>query len=116
MFNLNRVYCLRSLTARRKSLCIAALGLIIIFGAFLRVHNVERRTLDHSEVYSPGIDLPWHLSNPNPRFTLWQTLAGTIAGEPPGYYMVMLGWTKCSVVAFYRCVCRRYCLVSQALC
>src|SRR5262249_54070302 len=45
---------------------------------------------------SPGIDLPWYLSNPNPRFSLWQTLAGTIAGEPhpPGYYVVMLGWTK----------------------
>ncbi len=83
VFNLNPAYFVRSLTDRRKSLCVAALGLIIILGAFLRVHNVERRTLDHSEVYSPGIDLPWHLSNPNPRFTLWQTLAGTIAGEPP---------------------------------
>lgn len=96
MFNLNRALLARTLTVRQRALCIAALGVILIAGAFLRIHNVERRTLDHPEVYAPGIDLPWNLSNPNPRFTLWQTLAGTIAGEPhpPGYYIVMLGWTK----------------------
>ena len=57
---------------------------------------MDYRTLDHPEVFSPGIDLPWDLSNPHPRFSLWQTLAGTIVGEihPPGYYMVMLPWTK----------------------
>jgi 4-amino-4-deoxy-L-arabinose transferase-like glycosyltransferase len=80
----------------QKTLAVAALSIILVLGAVLRVHDVERRTLNHPEVYSPGIDLPWNLSNPNPRFTLWQTLAGTIAGEPhpPGYYIVMLAWTK----------------------
>jgi len=75
---------------------VAALGVVLVVGAMLRLHNVDYRTLNHPEVYTPGIDLPWHLSNPNPRFSLWQTLAGTIAGEPhpPGYYVVMLGWTK----------------------
>jgi len=74
----------------------AALGIILICGAFLRLHNLERRTLNHPEVYSPGIDLPLQLSNPHPRFTVWQTLAGSIAGEPhpPAYYLVMLGWTQ----------------------
>ena len=85
-----------SLKSRQKFIAAVALGVILIVGAVLRLHDVEYRTLNHPEVYSPGIDLPWHLSNPNPRFTLWQTLAGTIAGEPhpPGYYVVMLGWTK----------------------
>jgi hypothetical protein len=75
---------------------IVTLGVILIIGAVLRLHDIESRTLNHPEVYTPGIDLPWHLSNPNPRFSLWQTLAGTIAGEPhpPGYYVVMLVWTK----------------------
>jgi 4-amino-4-deoxy-L-arabinose transferase-like glycosyltransferase len=75
---------------------VATLGIILIFAGLLRMHNIEDRTLDHPEVYAPGIDLPWGLTNPNPRFTLWQTLAGSIAGEPhpPAYYVMMLGWTK----------------------
>ncbi|MEX0802420.1 MAG: glycosyltransferase family 39 protein [Candidatus Binatia bacterium] len=87
---------LLSLTDQQKWVAVAALIVIVIFGALLRLHNVEHRTLDHPEVYTPGIDLPWDLSNPHPRFSLWQTLAGTIAGEPhpPGYYVVMLGWTQ----------------------
>ena len=85
-----------SLTVRQKCGAVAVLGVILMVGAVLRLHGVESRTLNHPEVYAPGIDIPWHLSNPNPRFSLWQTLAGTIAGEPhpPGYYVVMLGWTK----------------------
>ncbi len=72
------------------------LGIIVIAGACLRLYKVEYRTLNHPEVYAPGIDLPWNLSNPNPRLSLGQTLKGTIAGEPhpPGYYVLMLGWTK----------------------
>jgi uncharacterized membrane protein len=87
---------LASLRVHQRFGAVVALGVILIIGAMLRLHNVESRTLNHPEVYTPGIDLPWHLSNPNPRFSLWQTLAGTIAGEPhpPGYYVVMLGWTK----------------------
>src|SRR6476659_333576 len=68
-----------SLKARQEFVAAVALGVIIIVGAVLRLHNVEYRTLDHPEAYTPGIDLPWQLSNPNPRFSLWQTLAGTIA-------------------------------------
>ena len=84
------------LISRQKFIVCLALGAILTVGAVLRFHDVERRTLNHPEAYTPGIDLPWNLSNPNPRFTLWQTLAGSIAGEPhpPGYYIVMLGWTK----------------------
>ena len=72
------------------------LGVLLAAAAALRLHDLDFRTLNHPEVYAPGIDLPWGLSNPNPRFSLWQTLAGSIAGEPhpPGYYILMLGWTK----------------------
>jgi 4-amino-4-deoxy-L-arabinose transferase-like glycosyltransferase len=85
-----------SLTVRQRCGAVMILGVILMIGAVLRLHNVGYRTLDHPEVYAPGIDLPWHLSNPNPRFSLWQTLAGTIVGEPhpPGYYVVMLAWTR----------------------
>ena len=75
---------------------VVILAGILIIAAGLRLYRVEYRTLNHPEVYAPGIDLPWDLSNPHPRFTLGQTLAGTIAGEPhpPAYYVLMLGWTK----------------------
>jgi 4-amino-4-deoxy-L-arabinose transferase-like glycosyltransferase len=85
-----------SLKSHQNFVVAVALGAILTLGAVLRFHDVGYRTLSHPEAYTPGIDLPWNLSNPNPRFSLWQTLAGTIAGEPhpPGYYVVMLGWTK----------------------
>ena len=72
------------------------LGIVLVTATALRLDGLGDRTLNHPEVYSPGIDLPWHLSNPNPRFTLTQTLKGSIGGEPhpPGYYILMLGWTK----------------------
>src|SRR5215813_4394035 len=81
---------------QRKWVGIAILTVLLLFGAFLRLHHVDHHTISHPEVYTPGIDLPWELSNPHPRFSLWQTLAGTIAGEPhpPGYYILMLGWTR----------------------
>lgn len=83
-------------TKRRLGGAAITLGLILAVAAALRFHDVTYRTLNHPEVYSPGIDLPWGLSNPNPRFSLFQTLAGSISGEPhpPGYYILMLGWTK----------------------
>ncbi len=85
-----------SLKARQELRVFLTLIVILIIGAVLRLHHVDYRTLNHPEVYAPGIDLPSGLSNPNPRFTLSQTLKGTIAGEPhpPGYYILMLGWTK----------------------
>ena len=85
-----------SLKVQQEVRAVVTLAVILIIGAVLRLHDVDYRTLNHPEVYSPGIDLPWDLSNPNPRFSLAQTLKGTIAGEPhpPGYYILMLGWTK----------------------
>ncbi len=85
-----------SLKGRQEFRAVLTLMVILIIGAVLRLHDVDHRTLNHPEVYAPGIDLPWGLSNPNPRFTLAQTLKGSIAGEPhpPGYYILMLGWTK----------------------
>lgn len=87
---------LASLKGQKIFALVMAVGVILTVGAVLRIHNLDYRTLDHPEVYSPGIDLPWGLTNPNPRFSLSQTLAGSIAGEPhpPGYYILMLGWTR----------------------
>jgi 4-amino-4-deoxy-L-arabinose transferase-like glycosyltransferase len=85
-----------ALNVPRQYGAVFALGAILVAAAAVRLHHLAYRTLNHPEVYTPGIDLPWNLSNPNPRFSLWQMLAGTIAGEPhpPGYYIVMLGWTE----------------------
>jgi hypothetical protein len=85
-----------SWVSRPEVRAVVLLSVILAAAAGLRLHGVGARTLNHPEVYSPGIDLPWHLSNPNPRFTLAQTLKGSIGGEPhpPGYYILMLGWTK----------------------
>ena len=71
-----------ALIDQRKWVSLVVLIVLLLFGAFLRFYDVDRLTISHPEVYTPGIDLPRGLSNPNPRFSLWQTLAGSIAGEP----------------------------------
>jgi 4-amino-4-deoxy-L-arabinose transferase-like glycosyltransferase len=87
---------LASWASRPEVQSVVLLSVILAAAAALRLDGIGTRTLNHPEVYSPGIDLPWHLSNPNPRLTLAQTLKGSIGGEPhpPGYYILMLGWTK----------------------
>ena len=53
-----------SLIGQQKWASIAVLTVILLLGAFLRLHHVDRHTISHPEVYTPGIDLPWELSNP----------------------------------------------------
>ena len=96
LYNGGHMSLVGSLKIQQEFRAVLTLIAILIVGAVLRLHDLDYRTLNHPEVYTPGIDLPWHLSNPHPRLTLAQTLMGTIAGEPhpPGYYILMLGWTK----------------------
>jgi 4-amino-4-deoxy-L-arabinose transferase-like glycosyltransferase len=72
------------------------LALIVLVGAGVRFFGLERRTISHPEIYVPGMDLPWELSEPRPRFTLGEVIKVSIYGEthPPGYYMMMVPWTK----------------------
>jgi 4-amino-4-deoxy-L-arabinose transferase-like glycosyltransferase len=72
------------------------LALIVLVGAGVRCFGLDRRTISHPEIYVPGIDLPWEMSEPRPRFTLAEVIKVSIYGEthPPGYYMMMVPWTK----------------------
>ncbi len=75
---------------------IIAVSALVLLGALLRLHDLTKSTVGHIEIYVPGIELPYDLSDPRPRLTLLKTISGTIAGEPhpPGYYVAMFGWTK----------------------
>ncbi|MBI5653296.1 MAG: glycosyltransferase family 39 protein [Chloroflexi bacterium] len=76
---------------------ISILIAITLLGAWLRVADLDRMTIAHIEMYTPGIDLPRGLSSPEPRLNLRDTFTGLFVDEepnPPGYYFLMLGWTK----------------------
>ena len=81
---------------RQKWLTIIILGAIVFIALLFRLHNLESRTIGHIEMYVPGIELPYELSDPGLRLTLWKTIAGTVKVEPhpPAYYILMFGWTK----------------------
>jgi hypothetical protein len=81
---------------RNGRLVAAALGLIILVGAGLRLYHLDRQSITHVEMYVPGIDLPPDLVEyPLPRLTMWKVVSGCIVFEPhpPLYYMMMLIWT-----------------------
>jgi 4-amino-4-deoxy-L-arabinose transferase-like glycosyltransferase len=66
-----------------------------VVAAVIRIDDLERGGLDHTELYVPGIDLP-EISHPGPRHNVTQTLRSVVLeGEthPPGYYLMMHPWT-----------------------
>ena len=69
----------------------------LFLGAGLRLNGLGAETIDHNEIYVPGIRLPEDISIPGPRLTFRGTITSTIAVEchPPGYYLLMLPWTRC---------------------
>jgi len=87
---------MRSPIIHQKWLTIIILGAIVLIALLFRLHNLESGTIGHIEIYVPGIELPYELSDLGVRLTLWKTIAGTVKLEPhpPAYYMLMLGWTK----------------------
>jgi 4-amino-4-deoxy-L-arabinose transferase-like glycosyltransferase len=74
---------------------LLALGAIVSIGVLVRLNHLDERTMGHKEIFAPNIALPWDLSIPHPRLTLWQTLKGSM-GEPhpPAWYLTMWPWTK----------------------
>ena len=72
-------------------LCLSLLG-----GAWLRLSGLAARSITHPEMYVPGIPLPDGLSEPAERVTVSRILTGTFSSDthPPGYYLVMLPWTR----------------------
>ena len=82
---------------RSRSLTIAGLSLIVIFGAYLRLFDLSSKSVTHVEMYVPGIRMPQGISVPGERLTLAKALTGTFSSDthPPGYYIFMWAWTKC---------------------
>lgn len=76
---------------------VAGLTLLIILGGFLRLHNLDRKSITHVEMYVPGIRMPHGISVPEERLTLLKVLTSTLNSDthPPAYYMLMWAWTKC---------------------
>jgi 4-amino-4-deoxy-L-arabinose transferase-like glycosyltransferase len=77
-------------------LTIAGLGLIVLLGAYLRIFDLNGRSITHVEMYVPGIGMPQGISVPGERLTLPKVLTGTFSSDthPPGYYVLMWAWTK----------------------
>ncbi len=69
----------------------------LVVGAGSRLSGLGDDTINHNEIYVPGVQLPPDLSIPGPRLTLRATITSTILTEchPPGYYLLMLPWTMC---------------------
>jgi Dolichyl-phosphate-mannose-protein mannosyltransferase len=80
-----------------RGITLAGLGLLIALGAYLRLSDIGMRTISHVEMYVPGIRMPEGISVPRERLTLPSVLSGTFSSDthPPGYYVLMWGWTKC---------------------
>ena len=78
-------------------LMVAGLSLLVILGAYLRLHNLDGKSITHVEMYVPGIKLPHGISVPEERLTLVKVLTSTMNSDthPPAFYMLMWAWTKC---------------------
>jgi hypothetical protein len=83
-----------------RGFCIRITPILVFFalalGAGLRFSGLCDHTVDHNEIYVPGLRLPSEMSIPGPRLTFSTTITSTVAIEchPPGYYLLMLPWTK----------------------
>jgi hypothetical protein len=71
-------------------------GLAIALGGWLRLSGLDAKSIIHTEVYVPGIRLPEGVSQPRERLTAAKVLTGTFSSDthPPGYYLMMLPWTR----------------------
>jgi len=76
---------------------VAGLALLVILGGFLRLHNLDEKSVTHVEMYVPGIRLPHGISFPEERLTLLKVVTSTLNSDthPPAYYMLMWAWTRC---------------------
>ena len=75
---------------------LLGLSLIIVVAFGLRIGDLGARSITHPEMYVPGIHMPAGISEPHERLTLPQVITGTFSSDthPPGYYVLMWGWTK----------------------
>lgn len=74
----------------------ALLLLITLVGLAVQLYDIGSRPITHPEMYVPGITFPEGVSEPQQRGTVLKVVSGTFSADihPPGYYLLMLGWTK----------------------
>jgi hypothetical protein len=79
---------------RRYAGLIACLS--VVLGGWVRFSGLDAKSIAHVEMYVPGIRLPEGLSEPRERLTFSRALTGTFSSDshPPGYYLLMLPWTR----------------------
>jgi 4-amino-4-deoxy-L-arabinose transferase-like glycosyltransferase len=79
-----------------RSWVVVSLVLVFAVGTVVRIYPIPTRSISHPEMYTPGIRMPEGLSQPRQRLTLRSVLTGTFTSDthPPGFYVLMLFWTK----------------------
>src|SRR4029077_7416707 len=55
---------------------VILLGLLVVCGAWLRLHDLDGRTIRQGEIFVPGIALPAGVSDPHAMLTVGSTLSG----------------------------------------
>lgn len=73
----------------------ALLLLVVVAGAWLRIHEIDLKTLTHTEGMLPN--LPWPPDSwPPARHSLYDTFWWHFHSEihPPAHYLLIWGWTK----------------------
>ncbi len=67
----------------------------VLIGGWLRLSDLDAKSISHPEMYVPGIRLPAGVAEPAERMTLVSVVTGTFSSDthPPGYYIAMLPWT-----------------------
>jgi uncharacterized membrane protein len=81
---------------KQRRIAFALLCVSVLLGGYLRFSRLEKRSISHPEMYVPGIPLPDGASEPAERMTFTRILTGTFSSDthPPGYYLLMLPWTR----------------------
>src|SRR5260221_13706296 len=74
---------------------VILLGMVIVLGGWLRLNNLDGRTIRQGQIFVPGIALPAGVSDPHAMLTLGDTLSGLMWDvHPPTWFVGMLFWTK----------------------
>jgi hypothetical protein len=74
---------------------LVGLGLLVIAGAVLRLHDLGQRAFRQDEIFVPGLALPAGVSSPEPMLTPIGTVKVLLRDvHPPSWYVGMLYWTR----------------------
>ncbi len=81
---------------RSRRRVIVALMVVVACGSVLRLDDLTRKTLTHTEAIVPNIEWPADISWPPARLSFYDTFWWHFhsEGHPEVYYFFMWGWTK----------------------